>query len=97
MGGRKLNYVDTVVDHLMSSEGLEQMLIPADYAAILELEKEEIPLDFVLNSISRNIRSEASVGAEPATIQSLSTKVILEFADSLKENAAFKDLTRPSQ
>jgi len=84
MGSRRnLNYVASVVEHLTTEEGFELDLMPDDYAAILELEKQEIPLDFTRRSLSQKIREENRDLNNGTSIRRLSRVVSLEFADSL--------------
>jgi hypothetical protein len=81
---RDMNYVTAVVDHLTAREGFELEFLPDDYAAIFELEKQEIPLDFTLRSLSQNIREGKREPEHEASIRTLSRVVSLEFADSLQ-------------
>jgi hypothetical protein len=81
---RDLDYVTAVVDHLTAREGFDLEFFPDDYAAIFELEKQEIPLDFTLRSLSQNIREENGALEQKASIRRLSRVVSLEFADSLQ-------------
>ncbi len=81
---RDPKYVTAVVDHLTAREGFDIEFLPDDYAAIFELQKQEIPLDFTLRSLSQNIREEKRSPEQGTSIRRLSRIVSLEFADSLQ-------------
>lgn len=79
-----MSYVSVVVDYFSTRRGSAPVLSPDDYAAIAEWEKQDIPLAFVLGSLTRIMDDfEARHNTIPS-INELQGSVNMEFADSLR-------------
>lgn len=81
-----MNYIETVADLFLKRSG-KKFLAVSDYVLIAEWEKEEIPLEIVLDSINRifNEISEDSKNIE--SIEFIEDRVQINFAESIRQNS----------
>ncbi len=80
-----MNYIETVTD-LFLKRSCKKILAASDYVCIAEWEKEQIPLEIVLDSINR-IFNDLSVDSEKFdSIQFLEDTIQMGFADSIRQN-----------
>lgn len=78
-----MSYVSEVVEFFTARSGSTPVLLPNDYAAIAEWEKQEIPLTFVLGVLERLLDDLEHKKIKITSLAELQAAVNYEFAQAL--------------
>jgi len=91
-----MSYVSEVVEFFTARNGSTPVLLPNDYAAIAEWEKQEIPLAFVLTALERLLDDLESKQIRIASLSELQAAINYEFAQALhiSEPSGYLELSR---
>lgn len=81
-----MNYVETVADLFLKRSG-KKLLAMNDYVLIAEWEKEEIPLEIILDSINRSFNDVSAVSENIESIEYFKDIVQMDFAEFIRQNS----------
>ncbi len=81
-----MNYIETVADLFLKRNG-KKLLAVSDYVLIAEWEKEEIPLEIILDSINRTFNDVSAVSENIESIEYFEDIVQRDFAESIRQNS----------
>ncbi|HMS40245.1 MAG TPA: hypothetical protein PKE69_08470 [Pyrinomonadaceae bacterium] len=81
-----MNYIETVAELFLKRSG-KNLLAVSDYVLIAEWEKEEIPLEIVLDSINRIFNEISEVSKNIESIEFIEDRVQINFAESIRQNS----------
>jgi len=77
-----MSYIKAVLETLSDLGIAETELSAADFTAISEWEKQEIPLDFLQNQLASDFTDQTICSQCPGQIENISSRVILAFFEA---------------